>query len=369
MKRITIIGHTGCGDYGHALDQAFVAVPGARIVAVADPDPQGRAAVITKTGAERGYENYVRMLEEEAPDIVVIATHEMSNHERMVQAAAAVGAHIYIEKPLAATPGAADAMIHACDRAGVLLIVAHPWRGRSAIQKTVIPMIRGGRIGQPRFARMYGFNDAMGGDQWMIDLYPHLFDFLWQLFGEPLWCQSVITRDGRPAESADLKQGAFGMGLTAGNGIWVHYQYANFNAEFESYQGDGKGDGKGSIYYPFGIDIHGTAGTLSIRGPIYEGPEVFFHPFTSPMPINDDRWEVVTNDPGTWREKWIDAHHRMAESMIAMIEGRTPDFELCEGRTARRQIEMAMGAHESHIRGTRVKFPFAEPGNPFDAWI
>ena len=52
-----------------------------------------------------------------------------------------------------------------------------------------------------------------------------------------------------------------------------------------------------------------------------------------------------------------------------LIEGRKPEYELCHARTARRHIEMAMAAHRSHITGTRVAFPFAETGNPFDTWM
>ena len=58
----------------------------------------------------------------------------------------------------------------------------------------------------------------------------------------------------------------------------------------------------------------------------------------------------------------------MARSMMDLIEGREPEYELCHARTARRHIEMAMGAHLSHITGARVPFPLAETGNPFDTW-
>ena len=42
--KIGIIGHTGRGNYGHYLDMAFVGVEGAEIVALADPDEEGRRA-------------------------------------------------------------------------------------------------------------------------------------------------------------------------------------------------------------------------------------------------------------------------------------------------------------------------------------
>ena len=72
--RVGIIGHTGRGNYGHYLDMAFVGVEGAEIVALADPDEAGRQAAVAKTGAPTGYADYVQMLEEEKPDIAVVAS-------------------------------------------------------------------------------------------------------------------------------------------------------------------------------------------------------------------------------------------------------------------------------------------------------
>lgn len=359
--KIGIIGHTGCGDYGHSLDQAFVGVEGAEIAALADPVEEGRAAALERTGAAKGYALYTDMLAQEKLDIVVLATHEMSNHLAMVLAAAEQGVHVYAEKPLARTPAEVDAMVEACDRAGVLLIMAHPWRGRPEIQRQAIPMIRDGGIGEPRCARMYGFGGENGGDQWFIDLYPHFFDFLWQLFGEPSWCQAIITQDGLPARPSDRKEGLFGMGTSAGNGMWAHYQFGGFNAEFESFAGDG-------IENPYRIDIHGTEGTLILPGPTQDGPDTYFHPHSNPQPFDDDRWEVLAHERVSGGQKWINAHHRMARSMMDLIEGKKPEYELCHARTARRHIEMAMAAHRSHITGARVTFPFAETGNPFDTW-
>ena len=82
--RVGIIGHTGRGNYGHYLDMAFVGVEGAEIVALADPDEAGRQAAVAKTGAPKGYADYVQMLEEEKPDIAVVASREIGDHLALV---------------------------------------------------------------------------------------------------------------------------------------------------------------------------------------------------------------------------------------------------------------------------------------------
>ena len=113
----------------------FVGVEGAEIVALADPDESGRKKYMERTGAAKGYADYAEMLKIEKPDIAVITPHELNNHLPMVLAATENGAHSYVEKPLAATVDAVDEMIEACEKAGVLLVTALPWRGHPEIQK------------------------------------------------------------------------------------------------------------------------------------------------------------------------------------------------------------------------------------------
>ena len=384
-KRIVVIGHTGKGDYGHGLDQAFVGVEGAEIVALADPDAEGRRRFAELTGAPAAYADYREMLAAEKPDIAVIATHEMSGHLEMVLAAAAAGAHVYVEKPLATTLGEVDRMLDACDRAGVLLVMAHPWRGRPQIQQHAIPMIRGGEIGEPRWVRLYGHpsgrptshNGVFSGDAWMIDLYPHLFDFACQLFGAPLWCQSLITTDGRPATPDDLVEGPFGMGPTAGNGVAAQFQFQECTVEFVSYWASGTGWQHGESL-PYGAEVHGTAGTLCLPGPTIEGPDLYLHPFThshgptwgNPHPAlaGAPQWQVLAHEEVQSRQKWVNAHHRMARSLLDLLDGRQPEYELCIGQAARLLVEMATAVRLAHIRGARVPFPVTEAGNPFESW-
>lgn len=58
----------------------------------------------------------------------VIVTSENTRHRQLVEQAAAAGAHILCEKPLATTEHDARAMIEACEQAGVNLMTAYPVR-------------------------------------------------------------------------------------------------------------------------------------------------------------------------------------------------------------------------------------------------
>ena len=364
MKRIGIIGNTGRGNYGHHLDMAFVGVEGAEIVALADPDDKGRMAAAEKTGASKDYADYQDMLASENIDIAVIASREIGDHFELVMNAIQGDVHIYLEKPIAATPRQVDEMVAACEARGKLLILACPWRGHPPIQQVAIPLIREGKIGEPRLGRIYGMNGPHGGNQMVLDLYPHFFDFLDQVWGQPRWCHAHITLDGRDVAPRDLKQGVEGMGLVAGNGMRAYYVFDNgFAADFESYEGDHDRE------RPYRIDIHGTEGTLSLPGPMSNQPDIYYHPRVAPRLLNDERWEVIPAESTPDDRKWVNAHHRMAKSMIDMLDGNEPEFSLLDGRTARRHVEWAMAAHASHMAGVRVPIPLDTADNPFDEWV
>ena len=84
-------------------------VDDAELVAVADPDP---AAVTRATQGRRarGFEDVERMLAEEELDLVSIVA-PTSLHLPATLAALRAGAHVLVEKPIAATREEAQAMI------------------------------------------------------------------------------------------------------------------------------------------------------------------------------------------------------------------------------------------------------------------
>ena len=320
--KVAIIGHTGRGNYGHWLDEAFDGVVGTQVVAVADPDDAGRARVLAKTGASRGYADYRELLDRERPDIAVVASHAAGRH----------------------------------------LVVAHPWRGHRAIQEVALPALRSGLIGEPRVGRVFGMGGRHGGNELFIDLAPHFFDLLWQLAGDPLWCQAHVTEHGRTSTVADLRRGDEGMGLVAGDGITAYYAWDRFTAHVESYRGDGR-------EVPYRVDIHGTEGTMSLPGPMTAGPDVWVHPLVNPPLRGDDRWRSLVDDDGlSGDRKWVRAHHRMAAAMARLIRGDAPGLDLVTGRHAGRLLEMAYLAHASHVEGRRVDFPLPTRHNPYNAW-
>lgn len=193
--RIAVLSfaHTHALSYVHALRE----MPGVELIA-ADPDgasapddaPRG-AELAAKLGVD-----YVDTYDEAfawKPDAVVIAA-ENSRHRAIVERAAAEGVHVLCEKPLATTVADATAMREACERAGVILMVAYPVRFAPAV-RDAIGVLRSGRLG--RILGVTGINNGtlpqdrawftdpeLAGGGALVDHVVHCADLLDELLGE-----------------------------------------------------------------------------------------------------------------------------------------------------------------------------------------
>ncbi|SUS06559.1 Myo-inositol 2-dehydrogenase / D-chiro-inositol 1-dehydrogenase/scyllo-inositol 2-dehydrogenase (NAD+) [uncultured Defluviicoccus sp.] len=120
-SRLLGIALIGSGRAGliHARNFAS-AVPGAKLVALADPVPAALAAAAGELGVAATFGDYRAALDHPGVDAIVIATPTALHREIAVTAAAA-GKHVFCEKPMAMDAIECDAMIEAARRARVVL--------------------------------------------------------------------------------------------------------------------------------------------------------------------------------------------------------------------------------------------------------
>lgn len=113
----------GCGRIAHRHSELLGTgqVAGARLVGVADIVPE-KAKAIGERHNVPWYTDMHAMMTAVQPDVVVVLT-ESGNHARHVIELARYRRHLIVEKPMALTLDDADAMIRACDEAGVKLFV------------------------------------------------------------------------------------------------------------------------------------------------------------------------------------------------------------------------------------------------------
>src|SRR5437867_8926028 len=117
------VGLIGAGVMGRVHARNLARRPdGARLVAVADPDPAAGGEVAHQVGAPAVYTSAEELLADPAVEAVVIAS-PASTHARLVAAAAAACKHIFCEKPVGLDLVAVDAALAEVARSGVALQV------------------------------------------------------------------------------------------------------------------------------------------------------------------------------------------------------------------------------------------------------
>lgn len=126
-------GIVGGGMIGQVQAAAINEITGARLLAVCGRD-EGRTREFAARFAATAYTDYEKFLAQPRLQIVNICTPS-GTHAELGAAAARAGKHVLVEKPIEINLERADALIAACDRAGVKLGVIFQSRFLPAVQQ------------------------------------------------------------------------------------------------------------------------------------------------------------------------------------------------------------------------------------------
>ncbi|MFD3406089.1 Gfo/Idh/MocA family protein [Kribbella sp. NPDC058693] len=185
--------HVHAGSYAHLL----AAMPDVEVLS-ADPDGASapdegpRGAELAKLFGIPYVDTYDELFDW-GPDAVIV-TSENAGHRALVERAAAAGAHVLCEKPLATEVADGEAMLAACEAAGVILMVAYPVRfAPSYLQLRA--NVEAGRLGDvfavlgtnngkiPYAARQWFVDAKQAGGGAMVDHTVHCADLIDGLTG------------------------------------------------------------------------------------------------------------------------------------------------------------------------------------------
>lgn len=201
--RIAVIG---AGAMGANHVRVLEALPGARLVAVADRDGERLRAAIEGRAA-RGYRDYRELLAEETLDGVCLAVPTRAHYE-VALACIERGAPLLVEKPLAAEVEEGERLRAAAEERGVPLMVGHVERFNPAVRELKRRLEAGvlGRVLQIRTRRVGPFHRRERDVGVVHDLATHDIDVLHHLLGcevEHVWAE---TQEGvrTPHEDALL---------------------------------------------------------------------------------------------------------------------------------------------------------------------
>ncbi|MDE2889806.1 MAG: Gfo/Idh/MocA family oxidoreductase [Gemmatimonadota bacterium] len=328
MADLLKVALAGCGGLGRAHARNVEASEGVRLVAVCDVVGESAAELAAQLeSGPKPYADHRAMLAAEKPDAVLVVTPNHT-HSRISTDAAASGAHVFCEKPMALTVGDCDAMIRAAEQSGVFLMIGYIRRFQAAYMEMKRRVDRGdvGEITLAHAVRLgTGAPGGVGGWQTrkenyggMFSMYSHELDQLAWLAGEVRAVNAVMKYGEDPAN--EIEESIF-MGIEFASGAI--------------------GSLSSSRVYPvnsYELGAAGTKGAFKLTAP--GGPITFARHGGKSAAI-----EVPGNN-GLADE--------IAHFFDCIERGEAPRSD---GRDGRRVVAVALAAHESARTGKRVEVP------------
>ena len=211
---------------------------GGTLVAVCDTSRE-RADKLAATFNVKAYYNFDEMLKDPAIDVVNVALPNHLHKEPVIQSAKA-GKHVITEKPPAMTLADTDAMLEACQTAGVKFSCTVQCRVRKAIQ-AIKKAVDSGRFGKllhaDAYMKWFRSTEYYQSDAWRMSRKSgagvtvqhafHYIDLLQYLMGPARKVQARMTNLAHPAVQledtllafVDFANGAQGV-VQASTALW-----------------------------------------------------------------------------------------------------------------------------------------------------
>jgi predicted dehydrogenase len=216
-------GLIGCGFFAINHLHGWRDAKGAEIVAICDRSEERLRIAGEQFGISARYQDAAEMLAREELDFIDIATTAPS-HRALAELAASRGLAVICQKPFAPALEDAKAIVAACDKANVPLMVHENFRWQSPVQK-VKDVLDSGEIGEVFWGRVSfrSAYDVFSGQPYLAegkrfiveDLGIHALDIARFLFGDADNVSARIKRVNPDIKGEDVAT----ILLDHGNGV------------------------------------------------------------------------------------------------------------------------------------------------------
>jgi len=175
------LGLLGFGAWGRNVARVAASTPGARLVAIADPEATRRSEATIRHPGVAVLESDRELIARADVDAVLIASSATTHADLAIRATAA-GKHVLVEKPFALDPGTAREMADAAATAGVRMQVGHLLRYHPAAE--LLLDIARKELGPIRSAaaQRLNFGRVRHDENVLFSLGPHDLSLMLQLF-------------------------------------------------------------------------------------------------------------------------------------------------------------------------------------------
>ena len=160
-------GVLGTGKIARILAMAVAESRDGELVAVGSRDHERASSFATEFGAI-GHDSYEAVIDDDAVDLVYVATHHPA-HARWAIRAADAGKHVLCEKPLAVRHADALQIVEAARRNDVFLLEAFAYRCHPQTHR-MVELLRGGAIGPVRaIDAVFGYDAGTDPANYLMD--------------------------------------------------------------------------------------------------------------------------------------------------------------------------------------------------------
>ena len=331
------VGVVGVGRIGTSHAELLARrVPGARLLAVADPRPGAADAVASRLGC-RAVASPAQLFGGSDIEAVVIAASSEA-HTELILAATAAGKAIFCEKPMGLTIADIDQAIEAARAAGVALQVGFN-RRFSADFAAARQLVLDGKIGPPQLIRSVtrdpGLANPGGVPLWTIFLQTLIHDFDTLLWLNPGANATTVYASADALVAPEFKD----AGLLDTAIVVIKFDngaIATAEASFSAVYGY---DVRGEVFGSAGMATIGDVARNSLRYHSRDGR----------------RADTVRGDVELFRDAYT---AEFAEFTDAVRGRREPAVT---GRDARRALVLALASIESVKTGLPVSVGTIDP--------
>lgn len=341
MEPVLRFAIVGCGVIAPTHARCIDELPDARLTAVCDivPEKARRLAEVCRVDA---YTDYQEMFARSDIDVVCVLTPS-GLHAQVGIAAAQAGKHVIVEKPIDVTLEKADALINACQKAGVKLCSISQHRFDPAVMALKQAVLEG-KLGQLNFGgshtkwwRAQAYYDsgdwrgtqALDGGGALINQSIHYVDLLQYIMGP---VEEVHAYTGTLAHErievedvavAAVKFRSGAVGLLEGSTL----AYPGFCAR---------------------LDIYGSEGSVIIENDQIKE----WHLRSGDLcPVEAEQTGFIGGTSSV--DIWHHSHRWQIQDMIdAIRSGREP---LCSGIEGRKPLEIVLAVYESGRTGKTIR--------------
>jgi predicted dehydrogenase len=348
VVRVAIIGVGGMGIANYHA-QAFLDTGRAVIAGICDVEREALDAFGERFRIPPAlrYADHARMLAQVRPDVVVICTNETLHARLTIDAAGCRPRAILCEKPMAMSLREADAMLEACARGGVTLVVGHQ-RRYTPQYALARELLRDGAIGLLEQVQSTGHPTS----SLMVDG-THSVDLVRFYAGDSPahWVLGQVdARSRRVGWGHVLEDAAVALvKFEGGVRAWVATGGAGATPGREGLGARVTGPNYHRIL------LHGTAGRMEIAGDAAAEGEPLLRL------VRGDRAQAVDVPPG-----WHRGLSPQAELLQCLEDGHPHPLD---GRSARATLEILMATYESARTGRVVPLPLENRGNPLEQML